>query len=260
MEDIVQLLKIIQSDINETKNSVINSEINLLKKLDDKFNEAQIKLSILESKTQEQENRIDYLEKQIRSRNIVIFGVEETEKTYEELRKIVLDIFNTKMKISCTSLEIEFVRRKGKKCEKTRPIIITLTTFGRKIEALRHRKLVEKYNYYIKEDYPPKVLMKRKQLQEQIKKERENGNKTFIKYDKLIIIPKKDNQLQEKSRNKPNLSTSSPVSQNINKGNKTHLQQKHVLQSYWTPKQTPKKSTTKESFFSPNPEPLSQNT
>lgn len=259
MEDIMQLLKLIQSDINETKTSVKNSEANLLKKLDEKFDEVQTKLTLLESTVKSQESRLDTLEKHIRTRNIVIFGVEEQEKSYEELLKRVLDIFNTKMQIHCSSLEIEIVRRKGIKGDKPRPIIITFTTFGRKIEVLQHRKLLEKYNYYIKEDYPPKVLMKRKQLQDQVQKERENGNKAFIKYDKLIIIPKKDNHTQEKSRNKRNLSISPPVSQNINKENKTQLQKKHVLQSYWTPKQITKKPTTNESFFSPNPEPSSQN-
>lgn len=46
---------------------------------------------------------------------------------------------------------------------------------------------------YIKEDYPPKVLQIRKSLQENLKREQENGKKAIIKYDKLVILTEKQN-------------------------------------------------------------------
>lgn len=39
----------------------------------------------------------------------------------------------------------------------------------------------------MKEDYPKYVLEKRKELQEQLRLEREKGNIAIIKYDKLIV-------------------------------------------------------------------------
>lgn len=259
MEEITKLLKTIQRDVNETKNSVRNSETNLVKKIDEKFNEAQIKIQVLEKTITTQENRLDYLEKQIRSRNIIIFGVEEAERSYEELLKIVLEVFNTKMKINCVNMEIESTRRKGKKGGKPRPIIVTLTTLKRKYEILQNKKLLENYNYYIKEDYPQKVLEKRKLLQEQAKEEREKGNKTYIKYDKLIIIPQNEIHKQDRSRGKRNLSITPPDSQNKQTGKpkehiSSHVQKKNTLSSYWTPKQT-SNARQNEPFFSPNPEP-----
>ncbi|CAH2097427.1 unnamed protein product [Euphydryas editha] len=41
-------------------------------------------------------------------------------------------------------------------------------------------------NVYVKEDFPKDVLEIRKQLYPQVEAERKNGNKAFIKYDKLI--------------------------------------------------------------------------
>ncbi|XP_045783435.1 uncharacterized protein LOC123879653 [Maniola jurtina] len=257
MEDIKRLLKAIQNDINETKDSVKNSETTLLKKIDEKFDHVQEQLQALEITVQTQERRLDFLEKQIRTRNIIIFGVEEKERSYQDLLKIILEIFNLNMKVNCTASEIEFMGRKGKKSSKTRPVMITLTTLGKKIEILKNKKLLEKTNYYIKEDYPPKVLEIRKELQEKVKVEKEKGNIAYIKYDKLIILPQKENREQGKSRNKRNLSITPPDKQNkhtkkTSEGNPTHLQKKNTLSSYWTPKQTPK-STRDEAFFSPEP-------
>lgn len=45
--------------------------------------------------------------------------------------------------------------------------------------------------YYIKEDYPLEVLNKRKELLVQLQEERKAGNRAFLKYDKLIVLPKK---------------------------------------------------------------------
>lgn len=202
MEDILKVLMLIKSDITETKNSIQiliqNSETNLSNKFDEKFDGVQKKLNTLEITVQAQENRLDFLEKQIRSRNILIFGVHETEHCCEELTKLVLEIFNVKMKINCSNLEIEYIRRIGKRNDKPRPIIVTFTTLGRKIEVIKHKNLLQKYGWYLKHDYPPKVLEKRKVLQERAREEREKGHKVYIKYDKLIIFPEKGQNIQEK--------------------------------------------------------------
>ncbi|XP_034827807.1 putative leucine-rich repeat-containing protein DDB_G0290503 [Maniola hyperantus] len=225
MDDIKRMLKDIQNDINATKDSIKNSETILLKKIDEKFDQYE--------------------------------SSKEKERSYQDLLKIILEIFNSSMKVNCTTSEIEYMRRKGKKSSKTRPIMITLTTFGKKIEILQNKKLLEKTNYYIKEDYPPKVLEKRKELQDKLIVEREKGNRAYIKYDKLIILPQKENCEEEKPRNKRNLSVTPPDNQTkhtkkTSKINPTHLQKKNTLSSYWTPKQSTK-STPNESFFSPEP-------
>lgn len=144
--------------------------------------------------------------------------------------------------MNCVDMEIESTWRKGRKGEKPRPIIVTLTTLKRKFEILRNKKLLENYNYYIKEDYPPKVLEKRKLLLEQAREEREKGNKTYMKYDKLIIIPQNEKPAEFRSRSKRNLSITPPDSLNKHTGkpkenSSSHVQKKHTLSSYWIPKQ-----------------------
>ncbi|XP_052740764.1 uncharacterized protein LOC128198599 [Bicyclus anynana] len=253
MDEIKCLLKAIQTDISETKDRVKNSEENLLRKIDEKFDDVQLKLQALEHTIQSQENRLDFLEKQIRTRNILIFGVEETERSYDELLKIILHILNYNMNVNCSALEIEYMRRKGKKIDKIRPIVISFTTLGRKIEILRNKKSLINSNYYIKEDYPPKVLAIRKELQEKANEERDKGKRVYIKYDKLIILPQKVSQEPLQSRYKRNISVTPPSNQKKHQEkNLTHLHKKHTLQSYWTPKQT-LNSSSNETFLSPKP-------
>ncbi|XP_063544340.1 uncharacterized protein LOC134752600 [Cydia strobilella] len=68
-----------------------------------------------------------------------------------------------------------------------RPITATFTTLGIKIDIFKQRSALKDTAYYIKEDYPLYVLEKRRQLQEQVRAEREKGNYATIKYDKLVI-------------------------------------------------------------------------
>nr|XP_037871059.1 uncharacterized protein LOC119629404 [Bombyx mori] len=82
---------------------------------------------------------------------------------------------------------------------------MTLTTVGRKIEILKQKKLLKDSNYYIKEDYPQNILEKRRMLQEQVKVERDKGNKAILKYDKIVIIGKQEinNRLVKSKRSLP---------------------------------------------------------
>ncbi|KOB68171.1 Transmembrane protein [Operophtera brumata] len=81
-----------------------------------------------------------------------------------------------------TYINIEAVRRLGRRDGgKTRPIVMTLLTMGLKIQIQKNKKKLENTPYYIKEDYPPEILNKRKELQIQLEKEREQGKMAFIK-------------------------------------------------------------------------------
>lgn len=155
--------------------------------LDEKISTLQPQLDELRKNQQKQEERLDYLEKEIRIRNVVIFGALEQENNYLELEKIVLNIFNKDLQIPTNQSEIQHVRRIGKKGEKPRPINVGLTTYGKKILILKNKHKLAETGLYLKEDFPPKILEERKQLQMQVKSETEKGNQAFIKYNKIIV-------------------------------------------------------------------------
>lgn len=70
-----------------------------------------------------------------------IFGIEEHEENYKALVNNILNIINLSLKVPCESHEIESVSRLGRKGENPRPILITLTTLGKKVEILRKKEL-----------------------------------------------------------------------------------------------------------------------
>lgn len=218
MEEIKELLVSMQQEIRQQKaemsemkediKNTINNNIN------EKFKNLEIKNEVLEKKIQEQSDKINNLERYIRRKNLVMFGVQEGEKTYYELERRILKILNTHFNVQYNSNNIEAVRRIGKKSEKARPVIISFSTIGLKLEIQKNSKCLRNTQYYIKEDYPLEVLNKRKELQSLLKKEKDLGKTAFIKYDKLIVLDNNKNTPRNYSH-KRNLSES-PEASNLN--------------------------------------------
>lgn len=232
--EVMVALRAIQKDLNEQRKLINKTAEELTEKVTENINKIfEEKILILEEKheniktrVENQESRIYYLEKHARQRNLVFFGLQEDEKSYHSMEINIIDLINKHLpiKIDCTDLEV--VRRIGKKTEKPRPVVVTFATLGKKIGILKNKGALKETPYYVKEDYPPSVLQRRKELQEQVKVEREKGNKAIIKYDKLIILENTAKNSKNKKRSLPNSPENAPnnFSQNIphvSKKNKT---------------------------------------
>lgn len=221
MEDLKEMLKQIQCEMKQQKIDNKQMEENIKKSInaniDEKFKMMELKTLQLEQQIEQQQTTIDNLEKQIRMKNILIFGVEETEHNFRDLIHLVLDILNNKMGVTCQKEEIDNTQRIGKKNGKCRPIRVTLTTTWKKIEILKKKKTLDDLSIYIKEDFPPKVLQKRKELQQQLKIERDQGKKVVLRYDKIVNIQQhKSNDHDKPKSNKRFLSKSPEVQNNEN--------------------------------------------
>ncbi|KPJ18566.1 hypothetical protein RR48_07290 [Papilio machaon] len=200
MEEILTTLRLIQKDLENQKIAIKENGIEVTKTvtenmnliLDEKLNHIEQKYKNLEDQLEKQEKRINILEKQARNRNIVFFGIEKQNSfnSYLDLETEIINLISRYLGIKLDRKEIQEIRKIGKNTEKPRPIVVTLTTVGKKIEIFKQKKLLKDTNYYIKEDYPQHILEKRRQLQEQVKIERAKGNKAILKYDKLVIIGK----------------------------------------------------------------------
>lgn len=212
-----QLLKAIRDlgkQINDT-DSKLSAKMDLI---DEKLGNFSAQLNELKISHEKQEERLDYIEREIRVRNIVFFGVPDQEKAYVELENVILKTINEDLQVECHSSEIQHAKRIGQKGERPRPIIVGLTTYGKKVQIMKNKNKLAETSMYIKEDYPPKVLQERKTLQEQLKLEIEGGKKAFIKYNKLIVVqetsedPKKSDTYRNKKRALPK-----DLSPNMNK-------------------------------------------
>ncbi|KOB67888.1 Endonuclease-reverse transcriptase [Operophtera brumata] len=183
MEEITKLFIKLQQDLDTQRKEIremkqeitlsINSNTNV------KFRSLEIKNKILEEKVEQQKK------------------TNKKQKTKETIRN--------NMQIKCDLIIIESVRRLGRRNEKVRPVVVTFTTLGKKIEILRNKTTLEKTSDYVKEDLPVEILKKRRDLQERLKELREQGSKAVLKYDKIIIL---NNQYSNK-RNQPDTGDSS---------------------------------------------------
>ncbi|KAI8422790.1 hypothetical protein MSG28_006535 [Choristoneura fumiferana] len=234
MEEVMNVLKKIQKELDEQKNTILKNgervtenvtqNINCI--LEEKFKILDEKYENLKEKQDNQEKRLNFLEKQIRKNNIVFFGLEETETSYSNLEKIMINFVKERFSWDLDRRDIQEIKRIGKKGDRPRPIIVTFSTFGTKINILKRSSSLKDTVYYITEDYPQHILEKRKELQEQARIEKEKGKSVIIKYDKLIIRDKRNT----KNMNKRSLPTSpegKPAGRdenrtNANKKNKIH--------------------------------------
>lgn len=243
MEEISKMLRDIKIEMQQQKieiremkeeiTNTINNSIN------ERFRNLEEKNFILEEKIKNQEQNLEYLTKR---KNLLFFGVPEKENYYSELENNILHLIISDMQISCGKSNIEAVRRLGKKDNKIRPVVVTFTTMGKKIEILRKKKELTDKSYYVKEDFPKEVLNKRRELQTQLMKERESGKYAILKYDKLIV---RENKIDR--TNKRHLSESpkdNELKDNACNGKKTtrlHKRNKFEMKKFVT--QTPRNIT-----------------
>lgn len=239
MEDMMKIVKQISIDISEQNNQMTKNITEMVGKIiDEKFtlfeNRNMEIINILDN----QESRIDILEREVRKKNIVIFGVEETERNYTELEKNLLSIIKETMNIDFSNQDLISVRRLGKKGEKTRPILFTVHAMRTKYEIFKNKKLLDSKKYYIMEDYPPKILAKRKLLHEKVTKLREEGTRAVIKYDKVVILNQMTNN-KRKFLESPEHQSIVKLDQNHKKSSKKAAN--NNLSSYITRQQKPSK-------------------
>ncbi|XP_047993916.1 spindle pole body component 110-like [Leguminivora glycinivorella] len=246
----IDLKKDLQESLNDIEAKLSKNIKELNEKLQDTYTNIRKDIENVKETNTNLDNKMCYIERQIRKRNVVFFGVEETENTYEELEKNIISIITETLKVDCNHLDLEIVRRIGIKNEnKIRPVKVTLTTFGKKICILKKSSHLKRTNMYIKEDFTPQVLETRKLLQDQLQKAREEGKKAFIRHDKLIIkepdnkqpVDRKKSPRNSKKRElevtPPNQMASSYHRQEsskrqVAKKNKTQIENQNTILSY----------------------------
>ncbi|XP_069354242.1 chromosome partition protein Smc-like [Maniola hyperantus] len=230
MEEILNALKTIKMELDEQrleiretgKNVTEQVTINVNRMLEEKFLAWDEKHEKLKEIVENQQKRIYFLEKQSRNRNIVFFGIEETETSYEKLESNIIKWVEQYFSIELTYRDVQEVKRVGKKGERPRPLVVTFSTLGTKIKIWKQRNTLKDTHYYVKEDYPKYILEKRKELQEQLQLEREKGNIAVIKYDKLIITSK--NNTKRKLPISPKNVTARKIDETIHTHKKNKIQ------------------------------------
>uniref|UniRef100_A0A2A4JJB3 Endonuclease-reverse transcriptase n=1 Tax=Heliothis virescens TaxID=7102 RepID=A0A2A4JJB3_HELVI len=168
-----------QSQTSELANKILN-------KMDEKLKPVLEANQILKTKVEELEKRVELLEREKRSNNIIVHGLAETEHTTLDLTEYIGKYFLNEIGVTLEKYEINKIYRIGQiNKEKTRPILLSLVSGMKKIEIMRNKKKLK--DIYITEDYSKETLEIRKSLQPKLMEERKKGNFAYIKYDKLVV-------------------------------------------------------------------------
>lgn len=195
MEEVMKALTKIQNELDDQKKMIrqngqeITDKVtqNVNSMLEEKFILWEENHNKLKKKVENQEQRFYFIDKQLRQRNIVFFGIDEKESSYGDMENNFIEWIRKYFSTDIDHRDIQEVKRIGRKGEKPRPLVVTFTTLGSKINILKQKMLLKDTQYYLQEDYPKYILEKRKELQQQLLIEKEKGNNVKIKYDKLIV-------------------------------------------------------------------------
>lgn len=143
----------------------------------------------LKQQLTKQENKIALLEREIRRKNIIIKGVQDKEKeSREETIDITMKLVH-RIGVQITKeIEIDEIKRIGKyRNDRSRPILLKLTTQNKKAEILGKTRALKGTNIWLEEDYTKEIIEERKKLIPHLKEARKEGHKAVLKYNKLII-------------------------------------------------------------------------
>jgi len=177
----------------------------------------------VDSKISNLEARINAQEREFRKRNLVIFGLDETAK--EQLDERVCAFFSLKLDLNINPSEIDFIHRIGRNVDtKSRPVILGMVTFNRKLNILKNAHKLKGENVFITEDYPKEVADRRKLLHPQMIEARKAGKYAVIKYDKLII---KESRQESTNPSRKRMMSVSPQQQNRSTGESTKAHKKN---------------------------------
>ncbi|KAJ8724729.1 hypothetical protein PYW07_015687 [Mythimna separata] len=153
---------------------------------------------ILKFKVEMLEKKIEYLEKEKKRNNILLFGLEEKENSSFHLLQRVQGIFKEDLKINLETSDVSKIYRIGlSKENKKRPVLITFADSWKRSEILKQKKSLK--DVYVTEDFPKEVLEKRRELKTKLLEERAKGNTAYIKYDQLVVIEGNQNKEKRKS-------------------------------------------------------------
>ncbi|KAI5741923.1 hypothetical protein M8J77_001199 [Diaphorina citri] len=181
MTTLINEIKSIRETLQE---DIKRSDENVNKKLD----AIQASIQPLGKELEFHSKELKILKQENHRKRLIIFGVDgdpEEEKSILEI-KVQSLLVQTLSLADFSMFEMDFCRRVGRRTHMNRPITIGLTTERRKEQILRSSKLLKGTSISIREDFPPEIREKRKNLLVKMRKLRAEGKFAIVKYDQLI--------------------------------------------------------------------------
>ena len=138
-------------------------------------------------------NKLVDLEDRSRRCNLRIDGVTEKKgETWEQCEEEIQNVF--KEKLGLENINIERAHRsKGKtSSNKPRTIVCKLLSYKQKKEVLKNAKKLKGSNIFINEDFCFETMQRRKELWEEVKRLRSEGQIAFLNYRSIVVKGRRD--------------------------------------------------------------------
>lgn len=188
LKDVYRLLENVNNNLNKRINNLEQTCKNAFENLQIEITSLKGKYESIEKENTNLKVKLEIIERKSKSNNLVIYGIEQiTEETQEHLMKVTQKIFEDVLNIKINTSEINNIYRIGKISNKTRPVLISLTTNIRKSEILGSAKKFKGSQFSISPDLTIQEQQQRRLLVSELKKAKNNGKISFIKKNTLFI-------------------------------------------------------------------------
>lgn len=180
-------------NFNETLTKKIDGVETEIKKLTNKINseisEAKHKINKIESENIVLKNRLKAVERKIKNKNLIFYGIQEkVNETYieliEEIGKIVIENLQI---TGFGSHEITNIFRLGKKSDRSRPILVEISSILTRNNIISNRTKLKGLNIFISEDLIKEDREERKVLIEATREAKGANKQAYLKGKNLII-------------------------------------------------------------------------
>ena len=138
-------------------------------------------------------NKLADLEDRSRRCNLWIDGAtDRKDETCEQFENKVPNIF--KEKLGLENIDIERAHRSKAKASSNKPrtIVCMLLSYKHKKEALKNVKKLRGSNFFINENFCLETMHRRKELWEEVKRLRNEGQITFLNYRSIVRKGRRD--------------------------------------------------------------------
>ncbi|KAK6192085.1 hypothetical protein SNE40_003628 [Patella caerulea] len=189
---LTEMLQSLKQDIADLKQEV--KDINIKEEV------TKIKSDVKDLKTEtvDLKLKVDMCENKIKQKNLLIFGVKENKQDSVEdcetlVREIMVNEFQVEEARDTSLMGIERVHRIGRRnnrAPKPRPILIMFEKLRDRdtiLKSGREQLKTSNSELGVSEDFTVRVRKIRKALIPKLKEAKQNGKKTFLRSDKLII-------------------------------------------------------------------------
>jgi hypothetical protein len=185
----------IQNETSELKDSVKSLSDELARKANagNDREKAHCQTETVSDLLRTQQKILEAHERELRRNNLVMVGVEESEKIDLEVAKSVL---LDKLGVDADIIE---TKRLGKKSKRRRPLLIKLPDHASKIRILKLRTKLKGSGIFINEDYTPNQRKGMSRLLTKMRAARSDGKHSYISKGVLFIEKAVSNHIPSKA-------------------------------------------------------------